>query len=348
MTMKIETKNVAVRKGTATIITITNDKGASVTLSSVGAAIVSAVVPDKSGKMADVVLGYKDADSYFYDGPCMGKVPGRYANRICKGKLKVGGKEYQLAINNGPNALHGGPEGFQNQIWDVVVKDGGTVEFTYSAKDGEENYPGNLTAKAIYTWDNDNTLSLVLQAETDAETVVNLTNHAYFNLAGEDSGTCLGHELQLNASHYLPTNDTLIPTGEKAPVAGTPMDFTSAHTLGERYNQDFPALNYGKGYDCCYMIDGAEPGKMLQAAELCDPSSGRRLVIKTDQPGVQVYIGSYLGGSPESKSGRPYNDFDGVALECQDAPDAPNQPSFPSTTLRPGEKYNRHITFHFC
>lgn len=345
--MKHETKIVDTRKGAAVLVTFTNKNGASVTLCSVGAAIVGVKVPDRDGKLEDVVIGYPEADSYFYDGPCAGKVPGRFANRIAKGDLQVNGVKYQLAINNGPNALHGGPEGFQNQIWDTDINDNGTVTFTYSAKDGEENYPGNLQAIAQYTWTDDNELILNLAATTDAETVVNLTNHAYFNLSGESSGSVLDHLLQLNASRFLPTDATLIPTGEKAAVQNTPMDFTTKHPIGERIEADFEPLKIAKGYDHCFVLDNYEPGKEQIAAVLEDPKSGRVLEVSTDQPGVQIYTGNYLAGSPVGKGGRSYNDYDGVAIECQGFPDAPHRADFPSAVLKPGEKYERIIRFKF-
>lgn len=345
--MKTEIQNYPTPKGSATLITLTNAKGASVSLCSIGAAIVAVNVPDKNGKMADVVIGYAEPASYLYDGPCSGKVPGRYANRICKGHLVVEGNEYQLEINNGPNALHGGPEGFQNQIWETRVLEDGKVEFTYRAKDGEEHYPGNMEAKAIYTWSDDCTLSLDLYATTDTPTVVNLTNHAYFNLAGENSGSCLDQILWLNASRFLPTDETLIPTGELAPVKGTPMDFTTAHAIKDNIKADYEPLRIGKGYDHCFVVDNYQPGKEQLVAVLQDPESGRKLEVFSNQPAAQVYTGNYLAGSPESKSGRLYNDYDAVAIECQDFPDAPNHPDFPSTELKPGEEYHRTIRFRF-
>lgn len=344
--MKSEIKNVPTSRGVATFVTLTNKSGASVTLCSVGAAIAAVNVPDKNGRLADVVIGYPDPESYFADGPCAGKVPGRFANRIAKGDLQIDGKKYQLAINNGPNALHGGPTGFQNHIWETKVGDG-TVEFTYRAKDGEENYPGNLAATAIYAWSEDNTLALTLHAVTDAPTVVNLTNHAYFNLAGESSGSVLKHKLQLKASRFLPTDATLIPTGEKAPVAGTPMDFVQPKEIGRDIKEQYEPLIVAKGYDHCFVIDDYEPGKVQEMARLMDDESGRVLTVSTDQPGVQVYTGNYLAGSPVGKGGRPYEDYDAVAIECQGFPDAPHHADFPSAELRPGEEYNRKIIFKF-
>lgn len=334
------------KKGDITLLTITNASGASVTLSTIGARIVSVNVPDREGRMADVVLGYADPADYMADGPCAGKIPGRFANRIAKGRFTVGGREYQLAINNGPNALHGGPTGFQNRMWTVDKAEGDTVVLTYVSADGEEGYPAELKVTATYRWTDANELSLDLRAVTDSDTVINLTNHTYFNLSGHDSGSVIDHELWLAASRYLPTDDTLIPTGELADVTGTPMDFTSAKPLGRDIKADFPALNYGKGYDNCFVIDGAD-GTLRDVARLTDHVSGRTMTVATTQPGVQVYTGNWLAGSPINKSGRSYNDYEGVAIECQALPDAPNKPQFPSAVLRPGEEYHHIIVFRF-
>ena len=328
------------------LYTLKNESGASVQLSSVGAGVVSVVVPDKDGVMADVCLGYPDPMSYFGDGPCAGKVPGRFANRIALGKFEIDGVEYSLPINNGPNHLHGGPDGFQNKVWESRENEGG-VEFLYFSEDGEMGYPGALKVVARYEWTEDNELRLTLTAESDAPTVLNLTNHAYFNLNGEGSGSALGHTLRLNASEYLPTSDSLIPLGESEPVAGTPMDFVNAKVIGAEIKEDFPALNYGKGYDNCWVIDGYEPGQIQEAAELYAPESGRVLNVYTTQPGVQVYTGNWLAGSPVAKCGRSYNDYDGVAIECQNFPDAPNHADYPSAILRPGEVYEQAIIFAF-
>ena len=344
--MKIETKLVTSQKGDITLYTLTNKQGASVVLSSLGCGIVEVNVPDRDGNLADVVIGYNDATSYFYDGPCAGKVPGRYANRIAKGHLVVDGVEYQLAINNGPNALHGGPEGFQNQIWDSKIEDDKIV-FSRLSVDGEECYPGNLKATVEYTWSDDCELKLTMRATTDKTTVVNLTNHAYFNMAGENSGSIFNQKLWLGCSHYLPTDDTLIPTGEIATVEGTPMDFTEEKPLGRDIKQDFAALNYGKGYDNCWVVDNWVKGELKHVATLPDELSGRVLEVSTTQPAAQVYTGNWLAGCPVSKSGREYNDYDGVAIECQGMPDAPNKPNFPSQLLKPGEEYNEVIIFKF-
>ena len=245
--------------------TITNESGASVVLSNYGAAIVSVNVPDREGKLGDVALGYGKAENYFHDGPCFGKCPGRYANRIARGRFELGGKVYELPVNNGPNHLHGGPDGFQNQVWDSRKKRG-AVEFKYVSADGEMGYPGRVVVVAHYEWSEDNVLSLSFTAKSDAPTVINLTNHAYFNL--DCKGSVLRHSLQLNASEYLPTDDTLIPLGESEPVARTPMDFLNPKRLGRDIRKDFPALRIGKGYDACWLIDGYMPGQLQKAAVL--------------------------------------------------------------------------------
>ena len=326
--------------------TLTNKSGASVTLSSFGAAIQKIIVPDKDGNLADVVIGYDDLNSYYKDGPCAGKCPGRYANRIAEGSLAIDGTEYHLPINNGPNHLHGGPEGFQNRNWESREVDGG-VEFMYFAEDGEMGYPGNLKVVARYEWSENNELRLTFTAQCDAPTVINLTNHSYFNLDGHDSGTVLNHKLKLNASLYLPTDSTLIPLGEPDPVAGTPMDFLEPKEIGKDIKEDFPALNYGKGYDACWIIDGYQQGQLQEAAELTAAKSGRTLKVYTTQPGIQVYTGNWLKGCPTGKGGAIYNDYCAVALECQHFPDSPNNPDYPTTLLRPGETFEEAIIFAF-
>ena len=324
--------------------TITNSSGASVVLTNIGAGIVSVNVPDKAGRLGDVVLGYGKAENYFYDGPCFGKCPGRYANRIAKGRFELGGKSYELPINNGPNHLHGGPEGFQNQVWESRKKRG-AVEFKYVAEDGEMGYPGKLVVVAHYEWSEDNVLRLTFTAKTDAPTVINLTNHAYFNL--DCKGSVLNHKLRLNASEYLPTDETLIPLGESDPVAGTPMDFLNSKRLGKDIRKDFPALRYGKGYDACWLIDGYMPGQLQEAAELKAARSGRVLKVYTTQPGVQVYTGNWLSGCPKGKRGKVYRDYYGVAIECQHYPDSPNKPYYPPVVLKPGKLFHEAIVFAF-
>lgn len=344
--MNIQISKANSPAGEITLYTLTNKSGASVTLSSLGAGILAINVPDAEGRLANVALGYKDPASYLADGPCAGKVPGRFANRIALGHFSLDGKDYTLAVNNGPNALHGGPTGFMNRIWESRAN-GNSVEFTYRAADGEEGYPGNLDVKATYTWSDDNQLTLQLQAETDAPTVINLTNHAYFNLDGENAGSVLDHQLRLKASRYLPTDDTQIPTGELEPVRDTPMDFTEFKAIGRDINADFHPLKVGKGYDHCWVCDGYSKGRLQETAVLRSDRSGRELRISTTQPGMQVYTGNWLAGCPESISSGAYSDYDGVAIECQNFPDAPNHPKFPTSRLNPNEKYNETIIFKF-
>ena len=344
----ISSRKVDSPHGEITLYTITNSKGASVVLSSLGAGIVAVNVPDAKGNIENVVIGYKNPADYYADGPCAGKTPGRFANRIAKGQLNVDGKDYQLAINNGPNALHGGPTGFMNRIWDSSTDGDDSVAFTYASADGEEGYPGNLDARVEYTWTEDNELVIQYTAVTDADTVINLTNHAYFNLAGENSGTVLNHELRMACSKWLPTDSTQIPTGEVASVKGTPMDFTSFKALGKDIHDDFEALKIGKGYDHCFVVDEWIPGELIPVAWLKDPVTGRKLEVSTTQPGAQLYTGNWFGGeTPLNPEGRPYQDYEGVAIECQHFPDSPHHPNFPSTSLRPGEIYNEKIVYKF-
>jgi aldose 1-epimerase len=345
--MKTEIRKFDTPAGEVTWIKLINDKGAYAEVSTLGAGIVAVGVPDKNGVIDNIALGYADAYDYMSDGPCMGKIPGRYANRIAKGKFVIDGEEYNLAINNGPNALHGGPTGFQNRVWDFKLLPCG-VRFTYTSADNEEGYPGKLSVTAEYVWSENNILDLYIKATTDKATVVNLTNHTYWNLGGADSGSVLKHLLTLKSSHYLPTDDTLIPTGELATVEGTPMDFRVAKELGKDIEQDFPALKYGKGCDNCWAIDGWKKGFFSEGAvRLEHPDNGRVLEIGTTQPGLQVYTGNWLAGSPLNRSGKSYNDYEGVAIELQGFPDAPNKGNFPTQSLRPEEKFDEHIRFSF-
>lgn len=345
--MDIQTRVHHTPHGDVTYIRLRNASGASVELSTLGAGIVSVEVPDRNGHLDNVALAYASAADYMADGPCLGKIPGRYANRIAGGHLDIDGQTYQLAVNNGPNHLHGGPGGFQNRIWDYELLPDG-VRFTRVSPDGEENYPATLRAEAEYRWSDDNRLTLTLSAEADAPTVVNLTSHAYWNLDGADSGSILDHLLTIAATRYIPTDETLIPVGTAA-VADTPMDFRTPHAIGRDIRSDFPALRYGKGYDAGWLIDDATPGKIVAAAvRLESPASGRILTIDTDQPAAHVYSGNWLAGSPLNRSGRPYADYEGVAIEMQGVPDAPNQPGFPSQRVDPAHPYRRTIRFNFA
>ena len=326
------------------LYTLTNASGAYVKLANIGAAIVSIVVPDKEGNLDDVVLGYANPLDYIGDGPCCGKVPGRFANRIALGKFTLDGVEYDIPVNCGPNHLHGGPEGFGNKVW-ASRKHKGGVEFKYVSADGEMGYPGQVVVVARYEWSEENELRLTFSAKSDKRTIINLTNHAYFNL--NCGGSILRQFLKLNCSEYLPTDPGLIPLGEPEAVAGTPMDFLNGKTLGRDIKKDFPALNYGKGYDACWVIDGYRKGQLQEAAELWSNRSGRVLKVYTTQPGIQVYTGNWLGGCPVGKRGRIYHDYEGVALECQHFPDSPNQPAYPTTVLQPGKTYHEAIIFAF-
>lgn len=345
------------------LYTMTNANGATVQLTNYGASIVGVTVPDRMGKMSDVVLGYGKWQSYIADGPAMGKSVGRYANRIAKGTFSLDGKTYKLAVNNGPNHLHGGPTGFANRLWEGRVE-GNRVVFGYHSADGEEGYPGALYVEACFDWDDNNTLEITYFAKVENEpTIVNLTNHVYFNLNGHDSGSVLGHSLMLKASEYLPTDETAIPLPapqSPATVEGTPMDFRSPTTLEARIDEPFQQLLWAKGYDHCWVIDGyPQPTNgeawsvlgnktLLPAAELFSEESGRSVKVSTTQPGIQIYTGNWLSGSPESKTeGYFYSDRDGVAMECQAFPDSPNRSDFPSVVLRPGEVYEQHIAYEF-
>lgn len=330
------------------LYTMTNSQGVQVQLSDIGAGIVSIMTPDRNGHMDDIVLGYPDPLSYYGDGPCAGKVPGRFANRIANGRFKIDDMEYQLELNTGDghHHLHGGSIGFSNQKWASRIE-GESVVFTYLSADGECGYPGEMIAKVRYTLNDENELNIRLGAWTTATTIVNLTNHTYFNLKGEGQGDILDHKLRLNASRWLPATEELITTGEMASVVGTPMDFTEAKMIGRDIHDDFDALKNGKGYDSCWVIDGLAKDKLNLAAELSHDGSGRIVQLYTTQPGVQVYTGNWLSGCPQGKNGHVYHDYEGVALECQALPDSPNKSNFPNTFLRPGEEYKEIIIFKF-
>ena len=312
-------------------------------LSSIGAGIVSVVVPDKDGNLADVVLGYAEPASYFGDGPCSGKIPGRYANRVALGKFTLDGVEYTLPVNNGPNHLHGGPEGFQNKVWESREHEGG-VEFMYYSEDGEQGYPGAVKTVARYEWTEENELRLTLTAESDAPTVINLTNHAYFNLAGCNSGDVLGHEIWFDADAFTPTTPDSIPTGEIRPVEGTPFDFRTAKAIGKDIKADYDQLVAAKGgYDHNLCLNSGDGAKI----KVYEPESGRTMEVYTDQPGVQFYTGNFLDGTRKGKGGCPMIQHAGFCLETQTYPDAPNHPEFPQCTYKAGEEYKSKTVYKF-
>lgn len=332
---------------TVKLFTLTNANGAEATVINLGAKIVSLSVPDKNGKLVDIVLGHKNLSDYLSSAePSFGAVCGRVANRIAKGQFSLEGKSYQLAVNNGPNSLHGGIKGFMHVIWDARQIDHQTVELTYLSKDGEENYPGNLSVKLTYKLNDDNALESHYEATTDKTTIVNLTNHSYFNLSGEQDLSIYDHVTTIAASSYLPTDDTMIPLGAPAPVAGTPMDFTTPHTLGERIDSDFEALNIGKGYDHCYVLDKKD-GEMALAVTCSSPKTGIEMKIYTTEPGVQIYTANWLSGNFDGKNGNRYPARCAVCFETQHFPDSINHPDYPTVILKPGEKFESKTTFAF-
>jgi len=303
--------------------------------------------PDRHGHRANVVLGFPDLDDYVAKnnpGPYFGALIGRYANRIAKGTFTLDGTTYHLPINNDPNSLHGGTKGFDTKVWTATpgrTGDGVSLRLDLTSPDGDMGYPGTLTASVTYTLVR-NELRVDYRATTDKATIVNLTNHSYWNLAGEGTGSIYGDRLQLNASHYTPVDSTLIPPGQIAPVAGTPMDFRKPTEIGARIRDDFQQLAYGQGYDHNWVVDGSG---FRTAARVIEPGSGRVLTIATDQPGIQFYSGNFLDGTLYGTSGHSYRQGDGLALETQHFPDAPNHPNFASTVLRPGQTYRTATTF---
>jgi aldose 1-epimerase len=339
-------------KGKATALyTLKNKHGLVAQITNFGSKIVSIYVPDREGNIADVVLGYETIDDYIKGNPYFGAICGRCANRIADGKFIIDGQIYQLPINNGPNSLHGGPEGFSNQIFDVrgvvKTKEGEAVEMVYHSIDGEMGYPGTLTLKVTYTLTNSNELRLDFEATTDKTTHVNICSHSYFNLAGEGNGDILNHVLRINADKFIPVNDVLIPTGELRAVAGTPMDFIKPTIIGKHINDNFNQLDYGKGYDHCWVLNKKKTGELSLAAVYSDPKSGRVMEVHTTQPGVQLYTGNWLDGSDKGKGGKAYGERSALCLETQNFPDSPNKPHFPSTLLKPGEIYKHSCIYKF-
>jgi aldose 1-epimerase len=316
-----------------------------VDITTFGAAIVSLRTPDRHGKVADVVLGFDSLDGYLpRSNPYFGAIIGRYGNRIAGGRFPLAGKEYSITRNDGDNSLHGGTRGFDKAVWKAEPIANG-VEFKHISQDGDQGFPGTLTATVRYTLA-DRALRIEYEATTDKPTVVNLSNHAYFNLAGEGAGDILKHEVKINASRYTPVNSTLIPTGELAAVDGTPLDFRTSTVVGTRINADNEQLRLGHGYDHNWVLD-SRSGKLAEAAVVYESTSGRELRILTDQPGMQFYTGNFLDGSVKGKGGHVYAKRYGLCLETQHFPDSPNHPAFPSTELKPGERYHTVTVFEF-
>ena len=334
------------------IYTLTNSAGAEARIMTYGGTVVSLKVPDKKGKFADVVLGYDTLDGYLGNsGTYFGALIGRYANRIAAGKFNLDGKEYVLATNNNANHLHGGVKGFDKVVWTAnkssTDKNGANLELSYLSKDGEEGYPGNLSVKVIYTLSENNELKIVYAATTDKDTVVNLTHHSYFNLAGAGGGDVLNHQLQLSADSFTPVRDSgSIPTGELRSVKGTPFDFTVPTAIGARIEQDNDQLKFGNGYDHNYVLNKTG-NSLTKAATVYEPTSGRVLEVSTTEPGLQLYSGNFLDGTITGKGEKVYRKHFGFCLEAQHFPDSPNEPKFPATGLKPGQKYSQTTVYKF-
>lgn len=326
---------------------LTNAKGMEVTLTNYGARIVSVMVPDREGNLTDVVLGFDNVAEYADTDNNFGATIGRYGNRIANGQITVDGVAYQLPQNNYGHTLHGGPEGFDRQVFDAEQLDEQTVVFTYLSPDGEAGFPGNLSVKVTMTLTDDNSIDLQYEAETDKETVVNLTNHSYFNLSGDANNTILDHQLMINADAFTPVDDTFMTTGEIAPVEGTPMDFRVATPVGERIDQyEYDQLKNGDGYDHNWVLN--TNGNITEvAAAVYAPATGIYLEVFTDEPGVQVYAGNFLDGTLTGKNGAVYNKRTAICLETQKYPDSPNKPEWPSPYLKPGEKYTSRCIYKF-
>jgi aldose 1-epimerase len=333
----------------AELFTLTNNRGMVVRFTNYGGIVTAIEVPDRNGKLEDVTLGFDSLQGYLGEHPYFGSLIGRYGNRIARGHFTLDGREYSLAVNNGPNALHGGLRGFNRVVWHAAPFENDSsvgAVLTYTSPDGEEGYPGTLRTQVTYTLSNDNSLSFAYRATTDRATPVNLTQHTYFNLAGDGKGDILSHQLMLNASRFTPVDSTLIPTGQLAPVKGTPFDFTQPVAIGARIDQPDVQLKNGGGYDHTWVLDRQGDGLSL-AARLFEPTSGRVMEVFTTEPGVQFYSGNFLDGSITGKDGHVYRRRYGLALETQHFPDSPNHPNFPSTILRPGQEYRSETVYRF-
>jgi aldose 1-epimerase len=329
--------------------TMTNARGVEVQAITYGAIITSIKTPDEAGAMADIVLGFDTLDGYLGGHPYFGAIVGRYGNRIAKGRFTIGPREYTLATNNGPNHLHGGNKGFDKQIWNAEILPAAPgqrgVVLAYTSADGEEGYPGELTVKVTYTLNDRNQLIVDYSARTTRPTHVNLTQHSYFNLAG--SGDILDHQLTLDADRYTPVDATLIPTGDLAPVEGTPFDFRKTDiAIGKRINEPHPQLKNGSGYDHNFVLNRRNDN-LSNAAMLIDPKSGRVLFVSTTEPGIQLYTGNFLDGTLIGKGGQKYGRHSGLCLETQHFPDSPNRPNFPTTLLNPNQEYTSRTIFTF-
>lgn len=333
-----------------TLCVLTNKQGSEVTVTNYGAKIVSLMIPDRNGKMVDVVTGHQTIEDYLKsEEPYFGAVCGRYGNRIANGKFTLDGVVYdKLAINNGPNSLHGGIKGFNAVVWDIEQIDPQTVELTYTSVDGEEGFPGTLKTSIRYFLSDDNEVILQYNAVTDKPTVLNLTNHSYFNLSGAGDPYIGDHLLEINADYYLPTDNTAIPYGPKEKVEGTPMDFRTPFEVGARINDDFEQLIFGKGYDHTYILNKESADDVTSLCARCSsPKTGIVMEVYTSEPGVQLYTGNWMTGNFEGKNGQRYPERAALCLETQHFPDSPNKPEYPSTVLRPGEEFRSITLFAF-
>jgi aldose 1-epimerase len=331
------------------LYTLTNAHGLQVQITNYGGAVVSLLVPDRDGKLDDVALGLETLKAYVAKSFYLGCIAGRYANRIAKGQFTLNGVVYTLAQNDGANHLHGGVKGFDKVVWHAREKsdsNGEGLALTYLSKDGEEGYPGNLSAEVTYTLTNNDELRIDYRATTDADTIINLTNHTYFNLADGGAGDILGHELMINADRFTPVDSTQITTGELRSVASTPMDFRHATAIGARIGQDDEQLRFSLGYDHNWVLNSSD-GTLALATRLQEPTTGRVMEVYTTEPGIQFYSGNFLDGTITGKGGKVYHKRHGLCLETQHFPDSPNQPGFPSTVLRPGETYQTTTIYRF-
>lgn len=329
------------------LFTLKNSNGVKVQITNYGGKIVSIIVPDSQGNMRDVVLGYDSIDEYVNGNPSFGATIGRYANRIAKGKFSINGQEYTLATNNGLNHLHGGIKGFRYKVWDVVDKNDKLLRIKYLSKDMEEGYPGNLEIFVTFTLLDTDSLQIVYEAKTDKPTVVNLTNHSFFNLTGEGIGNILGHYLLINADSFTPVDETLIPTGEIRSLNDSPFDFRELTRIGDRINHDDRQLKFGNGYDHNYVLKKDGIGRLTFAARLIDPKSGRTMEVYTTEPGLQFYSGNFLDGKDIGKDGKVYGFRTALCLETQHYPDSPNHLNFPTTLLNPGQTFQSTTIYKF-
>ncbi|MBN1994057.1 MAG: galactose mutarotase [Anaerolineae bacterium] len=333
------------------LCTLTNANGLEAKIATYGGIIVSLTAPDRDGKLEDVVLGLDTLEQYLAQSPYFGCITGRYANRIDHGKFTLNGIEYTLTKNEGRrHHLHGGNIGFDKKVWaaaEVRSNEGVGLKLSYLSPDGEENYPGNLSVTVTYTLTNDNALKIDYTATTDQDTVLNLTNHSYFNLAAGRAGDCLGHELMLNAAQFTPIDETLIPTGQLRSVKGTPLDFTTPTVIGDRIEEDYDQLRFGGGYDHNFVLDNLD-GSLILAAKVREPITGRVMEVYTTEPAVQFYSSNFLDGSITGKGGVVYKKRYAFCLETQHYPDSPNKPNFPSTVLKPGQTYQTTTIYKFA